>query len=361
MLEDRLQPTDVGLGELFFTARDAVVVGDAESGRIVLFNHAAEQLFGYTEDEVVGRLIEDLIPPTLRAPHRAGLERFVRDSSTPLLDSQTVAELVGLHRSGEEIDIELTLSPLKATSGSHYAMAIIRDARERKHYQKQLQEMNQTLKDFIGVAAHDMRTSLAIISGNASLIADQSELDQAALGQLAGSIERQAMKLSRLVADLLTTSMLEGGAIDVHPEETNLFTVAKEVIADADANESVRVVGDPQASVYADPAHVERMLNNYIANALIYGAPPITVLIEVIDRDVVTSVQDEGAGVPEEIRDELFQKFTRSAASRAAGGSGLGLSIVRGLARVNGGDAWYEEAPSGGAAFRVSLPSTPPR
>ncbi len=124
---------DLGLGVLFGSIRDAVIVGDAESGRIVLWNPAAEALFGYSRADAVGMLMEDLVPERLREAHRAGLARYAAGESGPLINATRPIEVPALRRDGEEIAIELTLNPLEETRvPGRFVLALIRDATARK-------------------------------------------------------------------------------------------------------------------------------------------------------------------------------------------------------------------------------------
>lgn len=350
-----VRPTDLGLGELFFAARDAVIVGEAKSGRIVLWNDAARRLFGYSEEEIVGRLIEDLLPDRLKPLHRAGLERYVATGTGELLTSDTVAELVAVHRSGHEIDVELTLTPLRGEgSDSRYAMAIVRDVSERKRSAKELEDLNQALRDFVAIAAHDMRNPLSVIVGMTSLLEEGALLD-ADEARILQSISRSANALSRLVEDLLEVSKLEAGVVEVHPVATPLVPLAEQIVNDIAGDSEIVVKGDPSIAVLADPGHVERLLRNYVTNAVTYGEPPFEVTVEPFKEAAIISVRDHGRGVQDDLVERLFEKFARSSTSYEKGGTGLGLAIVRGLARVNGGEAWYEPAAPG-SYFRVRLP-----
>ena len=353
-----VSPTDLGLGELFFAARDALVVGDAESGRIVLWNEAACRIFGYTEEEAVGRPIEDLIPERLRPHHRAGLRRFVETGTGALLSSHTVADLVGVHSSGHELDIELTLSPLTATDPtSHYALAVIRDVSERRRAQRELQALNESLRDFVAIVAHDMRNPLSVIVGMSSLLSGEAPVPDGDRSRMLKAIERNARTLSRFVDDLLTVSKLEAGALDVRPVPTPLLRIAERIVTELPDPTTVSTGGDGSLMAVADPNHLERVLRNYLTNAVTYGGAPIHVDVRRVGRDAVVVVRDHGPGVPDDLAGRLFEKFARSTQSREKGGTGLGLSIVKGLARANGGDAWYEPGHPVGSCFAVRFPA----
>ena len=114
----------------------------------------------------------------------------------------------------------------------------------------------------------------------------------------------------------------------------------------------------PDFEVHADPDHVQRILANYLTNAIKYGEPPIDVRLGSVHGFIEVRVVDRGPGVPVDFEPRLFGKFSRAEGTATAGrtGTGLGLSIVRGLALANGGDAWYERNVPRGSCFAVKLP-----
>jgi PAS domain S-box-containing protein len=127
-----LSPADLGIGRLFDRVRDAVVVADAAAGRIVLWNPAAETVFGYTAEEAVGMSIEALVPASLKVRHRAGLANFSTTGHGVIIDGSGIVEVPALTNSGQQITVELSLSPIEDTRvGGRYALAIIRDVTER--------------------------------------------------------------------------------------------------------------------------------------------------------------------------------------------------------------------------------------
>src|SRR5690242_17058406 len=108
-----VQPQDVGIGRLFWAIRDAVVVGGVQTGRIVLWSPSAAVLFGYAEDEAVGMPIDVLVPDKFKAAHHAGLARYGATGHGALIDSGHAAQVAARRKDGEELAIELTLTPLE--------------------------------------------------------------------------------------------------------------------------------------------------------------------------------------------------------------------------------------------------------
>ena len=140
-----MRPQDLGIGRLFETVRDAVIVADARTGRIVLWNTAATETFGYPASEALEMSVEQLIRGRLRARHRAGLARYRERGHGPYIDSQELLELPAVRRTGEEIRIEMSLNPIEPTvdfgdEESRFVLAIVRDVTERKRSEEALRE-----------------------------------------------------------------------------------------------------------------------------------------------------------------------------------------------------------------------------
>jgi PAS domain S-box-containing protein len=160
-------PEDFGIGRLFTVIRDAVIVANARTERIVLWNTCATELFGYTEQEALELPLHALVPENLRTAHRNGLARYQETGHGSLIDNSPPVELVGRCKDGSEVPIELTLTPIEGheTGGSRFALAIVRDASERKSAeetrlrlreaelrQKQALELNDTIVQGLAVA-----------------------------------------------------------------------------------------------------------------------------------------------------------------------------------------------------------------
>jgi signal transduction histidine kinase len=220
----------------------------------------------------------------------------------------------------------------------------------------ELQALNESLREFVAVAAHDLRGPLTSLMGLSTTLSRRwADLNPDARAEMFATIERQGQRLRLLTDDLLTISKIDAGALETIVEVVALRDVIREVTADfGERSGDIQVLaGDLRAAV--DPVHLQRILTNYLGNAFRYGSPPIEVHARDAGSWVEILIRDCGAGVPEELVPRLFGKFVRGEQSHLIGGTGLGLSIVRGLAKANGGDTWYEPNHPHGSCFGVRL------
>ena len=223
----------------------------------------------------------------------------------------------------------------------------------------ELETANQAIRDFVSVASHDLRSPLTSIIGFVDMLrAGGESIDPARRTEFLDIVSNQAARLNRLIGDLLTVSKLEAGAVEARVQDIVVArTIEEAVRALGDNASAIKVDGVPDVHVLADPDHLARILQNYLTNALKYGAPPIAASVSVQNGWGEIRVRDNGDGVPDEFIPRLFERFARAeTAARSHDGTGLGLSIVRGLARANGGDAWYEPVMPHGSCFAVKLP-----
>ena len=142
-----LTPQDLGMGLLFESIRDAVIVADTNTGKIVLWNSAAEAIFGYSTAEALGMSVEELVPDYLKVRHRAGLAGYRDTGRGRYIDSDTVLDLPAVRKTGEEIHVELTLSPIEpvreAAAKGRFVLAIVRDSDDRKRAEEELSQSQQ--------------------------------------------------------------------------------------------------------------------------------------------------------------------------------------------------------------------------
>jgi len=214
---------------------------------------------------------------------------------------------------------------------------------------------------FLQAVSHDLRTPLAAILGLAvTLERDDVDLDPEEARDLARRIANNARRLDRIVRDLLDLERLRGGVTTPRLEAVDLGARLRELVAHSDLVAGRRLAVDvAPLTVRADPAMVDRIVENLLANAVKHTPDDarIWVRLEPTDDGALIVVEDDGPGVPPEERERAFEAFRHG--EGAGAGTGVGLALVARFAELHGGRAWVEERPGGGASFRVRLAAAP--
>jgi signal transduction histidine kinase len=221
-----------------------------------------------------------------------------------------------------------------------------------------LREARSAQVEFIAVTSHELRTPLTAVRGFArTLLARWDEMPDHGRQASVQAIDVQAERLGGMVEDLLTVSAMHAGPVAVHLGVQPLEEALRRAVADSGVEGAVRCPSGLQ--VVADPARLRQILGNLLSNARKYGAPPVEVDAERLDGVARIRVRDHGAGVPADFQARMWEEFTQASVgpTRTAQGPGLGLAIVRYLARAQGGSVGYRDHPDGGAEFTVELPA----
>ncbi|HEY1360173.1 MAG TPA: HAMP domain-containing sensor histidine kinase [Thermoleophilaceae bacterium] len=217
-------------------------------------------------------------------------------------------------------------------------------------------------REFVADASHELRTPLTSILANLELLEGELDGEQQ---EIAGSALRSSRRMRRLVADLLLLARADAGR-EAPRRPVDLAGVAREAVAETaplgGGEERIAVDAPTGVIVEAVRDDLHRLALNLIENALVHTpqGTPVTVAVREEEGTAVLEVSDRGPGVPNELRQRVFDRFTRGAGSGdvtpARSGSGLGLAIVRAVAEGHGGSVEVSDAEGGGAKFLVRLP-----
>jgi signal transduction histidine kinase len=226
---------------------------------------------------------------------------------------------------------------------------------ERAQLHLESVELDALKLNFVAVASHELRTPATSVYGIlATLRARGDTLTPTVKAELEETLWEQALRFRRLIEQLLDLSRLDAQTIRVEPRVIRLDRLLHEIVRSVNAGLTTAVDAEEGLTVRADPVAVERVVTNLLSNAHRYGRAPVSLRVSRSDTQVRITVEDEGEGVPEELRERLFQRFERGASSGE--GSGLGLAIARAYARAHGGDVFYEHGAPG-ARFEFVFPS----
>lgn len=232
------------------------------------------------------------------------------------------------------------------------------------------QERRQQQRDAAAFArlaevSHELRTPLTHILGFSEMIERKifGELGDR-YAEYAGLIRKSGLHLLSLVNDLLDMSKIESGRYDLQKADFDARAVVEEVVrlsADSAAKKEIALgmlTPDQPLMIHADDRALKRMLINIVGNAIKFtpAGGRVMVRLDVQDRAMVLETSDTGPGIPEEERKTLGRPYQRGSAGAHAEGTGLGLSLVRALAGLHGGELSFHDAPEGGALVRITLP-----
>jgi two-component system phosphate regulon sensor histidine kinase PhoR len=314
-------------------------------GRLQLVNEAARQMLKL-DDLALGRQYLE----TIRHPAIADLVGAALAGRTP-----DVVELSPPRDASRTIMARAAPAP---TGGVPGAVLVLHDITA-------LRRADEIRRDFVANVSHELRTPLTAIRGYVEALAE-GDASQDEQRQFLGIIQRQTLRMERLVRDLLRLARLDAGqeTLDLaHSETRGLVQAAVSDLAPSIDQRGQRVEVTIEAgagTLYGDPAKLHDILRNLIANASTYAPAGTRIGIDATRsaQTIAIAVTDEGPGIPEEDLARIFERFYRVDKSRARdpGGTGLGLSIVRHLVELHGGVVRAENRPEGGARVTIELP-----
>lgn len=224
--------------------------------------------------------------------------------------------------------------------------------------------LDRTRRDFVTNASHELKTPVATIRATAETLAIAAQDDPAAVAAFATRIEDEAVRLARIVEDLLDLSRLEGGSDrdeEVHLDAVLADEAARLADGAADAGIVLSIEPDAVPAITGSARDLELLVRNLLDNAIRYSEPGAVVWAStgMDGDDVVLRVADEGVGIPSRDLPRIFERFYRvdRGRSRDTGGTGLGLAIVRHVTENHGGTITVESEYARGTMFEVRFPS----
>ncbi|EXF42655.1 PAS/PAC sensor signal transduction histidine kinase [Pseudomonas sp. BAY1663] len=359
LAQEEMQERERYLSLLIANVIDAIVIIDAR-GIIETFNHAAEQIFGYSAQEVLGRNLSMLMPEPDRSAHDGYLEAYARRGTPRALEQNR--ELTALRRNGETFTIELRVSQI-THHGERKFIGLVRDITERKRIERMKSEL-------VSIVSHELRTPLTSISGALGLIVGGALGEPpAAMRQMLLIAHQNSLRLGRLIDDLLDMDKLVAGKMTFALGTHSLAQQLEQAIASNQgyaAQHEVRFVLLPVADlqIVADDDRLQQVLANFISNAVKFSPVGGVVALSAERRGdwARISVRDQGPGIAQAFHARIFQKFSQADSSdtRHKGGTGLGLAISKELVEHMHGRIGFESEPGHGACFWCELPLATP-
>jgi two-component system phosphate regulon sensor histidine kinase PhoR len=331
---------------LFDNMVEGFLLLDADN-RVQMINASLRQLFGI-ESDIAGKTLMEVF----RLHELNELTERVHE-----LGEVTEFEIESNSLGGKILEINAV--SLSDHSGARRgAMLVFHDL-------TRIKQLENSRREFVANVSHELRTPLSMIKGYVETLLDGALTDEAVAGKFLKTIDKHADRLTFLIEDLLTVSRLESGQENMNFHTVPLHEVVERTIEDltqkADER-GVRIESDVKSNitVQADAPRLQQVFFNLIDNAIKYGAIDgrVSVSAELKDEGLVdVSVTDDGAGIPAEAAERIFERFYRvdKARSREQGGTGLGLAIVKHIIQAHGGEVRVESNEGQGTAFHFTL------
>lgn len=333
---------------------DGLVVAD-ETGRVTCFNAAAARITGLGSAEALGRPLEKALPLEdldgrrwwdLTDPY-GGLTTRVGQPERNLL-------LPG----GRQVLVSARYVRERPTGRVVSVVVQLRGTEARRRTEASHAEL-------IATVAHELRSPLTSVKGfTATLLAKWERFTDDQKRLMLETVDADADRVTRLIAELLDISRIDSGRLEVHRQPVDMVAaVHRHVEAHTRAGQPrerfvVKVAEQPLPALWADPDKVDQVLGNLLENAVRHGEGRVTIevapaLLTARREGTAVTVSDEGPGIPEESMTRVFTRFWRGS---KRGGTGLGLYIVKGIIDAHGGTITVGRAARGGALFRFTLP-----
>ena len=368
-LEEALRTRESHLRSILDTVPDAMIVINGY-GIIQFFSTAAERLFGYAEQEAIGKNVSELMPQPDQSRHDGYLARYRSTGERHIIGIGRI--VTGKRRDGTTFPMHLSIGEMQS-GGEPYFTGFVRDLTEHQQTQARLQELQSELVhvsrlsamgEMASALAHELNQPLAAISnymkGSRRLLADSADPNASKIESAMDRAAEQALRAGQIIRRL--RDFVSRGESEKRVESLSKLIEEAGALGLAGAREQnvqLRFNLNPECDlVLADRVQIQQVLVNLFRNALeaMAQSPRRDLIVrnaKVADDMIEIEVSDTGSGFHEDVKPSLFQTFFTTKET----GMGVGLSISRSIIEAHGGRMWAESNAAGGATFRFTLPA----
>ena len=325
---------------------DGLVIADADA-IVTVVNPAAERLLGSTADDLVGKHVGK----SLGLRDEEGQDWWTCIRPYEGLETRTrLVESAWFDLRGNEVLVTANLVRDRPCGPVTTLVLSLRDAGVRRR-------ADRSRSDLVATVAHELRSPLTGVKGfTSTLLAKWERFSESQRRLMLETVDADADRLTRLIGELLDVARIDSGRLQLRRQPLDVVAEVEKITGRYSGADSAQVSlhTEPVPEVWVDPDKLAQVLINLLDNAVRHGDGKVDVNVGPgSTHDVDIWVQDEGPGIPDDLRERVFAKFWRHG-SRT--GTGLGLFIVRGLVDAHNGTVWVETGDSGGARVRFSLP-----
>ncbi|MPZ94958.1 MAG: PAS domain S-box protein [Propionibacteriales bacterium] len=351
--EDSLRRSEDDFRLLVSSVREYAIFMLDRTGNVISWNSGAQRIKGYAANEIVGHSFRVFYSAEERASgHPEGnLEAALRKGTL-------AEEGWRVRKDGSQFWASVVISPVYDDAGSHIGFAkVTRDQTQRREHEEERRKSMSQQAHLLAVTAHELRNPTAVIDGSArTLRASGGAMSDDERDELLAAIRSSAHRLHRLASDLTTASRLHEAPLELRRQDVSLTEILRRAakrVQTTGSDVQVDVTIAHETTLNVDGGRLAQALDNLLDNAVRHGAPPIQ-LDAVVDEEIHIRVTDAGSGVSSALVPHLFEQFATAGPARR---TGLGLHIVREIARAHGGDAEYRPpGPGQPTTFALRLP-----
>ena len=348
------------LAAIVASSDDAIVSKDL-NGRIMSWNAAAERMFGWTAEEVIGQSITIIIPPERRTEEDYVLSQIRQGIVVDHF------ETIRQRKDGSTLNVSVTISPIHGPDGTVVgASKIARDVTEQLRLRQAAEDASRQKDEFLATLSHELRTPLNTVLGYAVML-EKGTMDPNQQSKAIAVIHRNAQVLTQLVSELLDTSRIVTGQIRLSIANIDLSSLATEAVENIRPSITAKGISfdvriEPDVRILGDRDRLRQIMWNLLTNAVKFT--PMDGRIEMRvwpeQSSAIISVRDTGVGVLPDDLPHIFKRFWQAETGRARehSGLGLGLALAKHLTELHGGSIEARSAGEGkGTEFRVKLPT----
>jgi PAS domain S-box-containing protein len=346
------------------SSSDDAIISKTLFGIITSWNQAATKMFGYTEAEVIGRHISIIIPPDRMDEETMIIENIRSGKKIKHFETVRVA------KDGRELNISLTVSPIRNKAGKIIgASKIARDITEKMQIEKQrilytekLKQLNKYKDEFMTMASHELKTPLTIIKANLDIMELKMQQDENLL--FVENTLKQVEKLNKLISDLLDISKIQAGKLELKLADFDMIGLLKEMIHNMQSTTEIKILlknADDTLPAYGDRDRIGLVIINLLGNAVKYSPNSKEIKVNAFRSEdaIIVGIEDKGIGIPPDDLTNIFTRFYRvSGITSTFTGSGIGLYIASQIISRHGGKIWAVSQLKKGSTFYFSIPAS---
>ncbi len=371
--EEAVKNTEERRKLIMNAALDAIICIDKD-GMITFWNPQAEQIFGWSENEVMGKLLSSIIiPEHFRSMHDNGMKNYLKTGEGKALN--VLLQLSAIRRNGNEFPIELTVLPIRQ-DGEEFFCAFIRDITERKTHEDQLLQLNKDLnkqsvalvtsnkelEQFAYVASHDLQEPLRMVTSFLTLLEKRYNdvLDEKGLKYINFAVEG-SKSMRQIILDILEFSRINNSeekyeSIDLKDIINDISLLQSKLIKEKKA----KIIFEELPKVYSIRHYLSQLFQNIISNALKYSKEDVPLQITINSKEYKNyyriAINDNGIGIEKEYYEKIFIIFQRLHGKEKYQGNGMGLAIAKKIVDKLNGEIWVKSKAGIGSTFYIKIP-----